>query len=72
MTPKEKAEWLFDRMRDKIPDFLTVQMTEECTRKQCLLCCDQVLETMLKWSTSFEPYAYWQEVRNEIQKMLFP
>ena len=61
MTPKEKAQELFDKML-----FCYQGNIDEYTAKQCaLICCNEVLGYM----GADRGYQYWTEVKQEIEKL---
>jgi hypothetical protein len=84
MTPKEKAEQLFNQYANVIYDrALTVKQYEIC--KECaLIAVDEILNLMNRSIDHFVPhfgggghtikmpnqeYQYWQEVKQEIEKL---
>jgi hypothetical protein len=63
MTPAEKAKWLVQEMKGgccRCP---------HDSKEAALICCDEVLQSLLDNSTSTEPYNFWQQVKTEIQKL---
>jgi hypothetical protein len=62
MTPKQKASNLYDRM--------TVDFTiDKWQTKQCALIAVEEIETVLLQERVFESLDYWQEVKQEIEKL---
>jgi hypothetical protein len=64
MTPKEKADQIFDLMYDAIPAHPAGG--EYDAAKQCaLICCDEVLGYM----GADRGTVFWQEVKQQIEKL---
>jgi hypothetical protein len=68
MTPKEKAEKLYNRMLPKSGVVFKLQA------KQCaLIAVDEILSDyknyLLHAHTEYKGLMYWQEVKNEIEKL---
>ncbi len=68
MTPKEKAQELFDKM------FLVIEnkgMYDDLYRaKQCaLIAVDEIFKVALFYNDSQSEIPYWQEVKQEIEKL---
>jgi len=72
MTPKEKAEELYNRMLPKSGVVFKLQA------KQCaLVAVDEIIASnpkiIIKWAFSgikeFDSISYWQEVKQEIEKL---
>lgn len=75
MTPKEKAEELVNKFMNiknvKLSDYSVIYLP---TAKQCaLLAVDALLSSLLRWDeyaqTNCEEYYYWQQVKEEIEKL---
>ena len=72
MTPKEKAKELVDKFRKYVDDgrhngFYSGEITFE-NQKQCaLIAVDEILNEY--WSHDTKREKFWQEVRNEINKL---
>lgn len=72
MTPKEKAEELFYKMlsTDKLDDYSFVGSK---VAKQCaLIAVDEIIEFLVQASKYLvfpEQIKYWQEVKQEIEKL---
>jgi hypothetical protein len=66
MTPKEKAEELVDRFYNEVR---YMQRSKECA----LIAVDELISSHNKWDdyaqTNSEEYYYWQEVKQEIEKL---
>ena len=74
MTPKEKAEELVDKFWDKlyaIPSFNNPTELAEQSKQCALICVDEILESHYKVLVGVMPktYDYWQEVKEEINKL---
>ncbi len=64
MTPKEKAIELVGK--------LSMYFSENAPAKQCvLICVDEILDSHYKVHNGVKPsiYKYWQEVKQEINKL---
>jgi hypothetical protein len=69
MTPKEKAEELYDKMYGKTPvRNLIIQIEEDKQyAKQCaLVAVDEIIITR---TSGVEFFYYWNEVKKEIQNL---
>ncbi len=71
MTPKEKAKELVEKYQfngDMIDD---VRMSEESAVECALICVDEILESLwnVGHSSSNNEIKYWQEVKQEINKL---
>ena len=70
MKAKEKAEELFYKMlsTDKVDDYSFVGSK---VAKQCaLICVDELIIQQEKYNNgSFYPSKYWQQVKQEIEKL---
>ena len=66
LTPKEKAKELVDR-------FLQRRYTDEDSKECALICVDEVLKNSLQLpvllSTAVSEEIYWEEVKQEIEKL---
>lgn len=63
MTPKEKAEEL-------VYDFYGIASMSKTAAKQCaLIAVDEILDVLWDNGTTSNYYKYWQEVKNEIEKL---
>jgi hypothetical protein len=63
MTPKEKAKELFDKYQ-----LAGSQWYVDTTKKYALIAVDEIWNA-LESARAFEEYDYWQEVKQEIQKL---
>jgi hypothetical protein len=68
MTPKEKAKELFDKFVDLSGIFVGDYESE---KSMCLIVVDEILESHYKLLSGVNPsvYKYWQEVKQEIEKL---
>jgi len=65
MTPKEHAEELVDKFIQYTP---ADSEFEYPYAKQCaLIAVDEILKVLSKYGT--KEYEYWEEVKNELQKL---
>lgn len=63
MTPKEKAEELFDKMLNEHPSLMGAHdMAKQCA----LIAVDEIKS--LNWKTQEDAY-YWYAVKKEIEKL---
>ena len=60
MSPKDKARELVDKMYGF--DYL------EC-KLNALTCCNEMQDFITKYNNPFEDFKYWDEVKNEIEKL---
>jgi hypothetical protein len=68
MTPKEKAKELFDKYVDLSGIFVGDYESE---KSMCLIAVDEILESHYKLLSGVNTtiYKYWQEVKQEIEKL---
>lgn len=70
MSPADKAEVLQRRFWLRTLQHNTSEEVRNYMAKECaLICCEEILQALDKWSASFEPYKFWEEVKNEIHKL---
>lgn len=73
MTPKEKARELIDKMFLKIPSVYdpTNLPHYPIAKEMSLIAVDEILQHNCFVSTGIKPsvYNYWQEVKQEIEKL---
>jgi hypothetical protein len=74
MTPKEKAKELVNKyyiilMKKNYPNVAQMDAAKECA----LIAVDELISSHNKWDdyaqTNSEEYYYWQEVKQEIEKL---
>jgi len=64
MTPKEKAEQLFNRF------YFDTLLNELKDAKDCaLIAVDEILFIVLKYNDTQPEVTYWKEVKQEIEKL---
>jgi len=64
MTPKEKAEQLFNRF------YFDTLLNELEDAKDCaLIAVDEILFIVLKYNDTQPEVTYWKEVKQEIEKL---
>jgi DNA primase large subunit len=71
MTPKEKAEELFDKFELSFAGVISADEDWEALGKQCaLIAVDEVIEALHEhhWQNRLI-IDYWQEVKNELEKL---
>lgn len=75
MTPKEKAEQLYESMFYKLNDskgiFLQIDSKDECAKNCAILAVDEILaifydDTQSMWD---DELSYWHQVKQEIEKL---
>jgi len=70
MTPKEKAIELVNKMRDEIPchcdDWEQAKQCALIAVDEVINCCEEYDKLPETWVTQIN---YWQEVRQEIEKL---
>ena len=66
MTPKEKAEQLVDIYEDRCPEYI-----KHYTAKWCaLIAVNELIDEQTAWQNGqVNPVLYWQEVKQEIEKL---
>jgi hypothetical protein len=81
MTPKEKAEELVDNFRLNVLDYEGCGINEHKAKQCALIAVDEILRNIYKNSSfeiyhinndkmnEFEAIHYWQEVKQEIEKL---
>jgi predicted Co/Zn/Cd cation transporter (cation efflux family) len=67
MTPKEKARELVDKMSSIIEGYGWEEISKECA----LIAVDEIIESHYKLLSGVKTsiYKYWQEVKQEIEKL---
>ena len=71
MTPKEKAQELFDKFELSFAGVISADEDWEALGKQCaLISVDEVIEALHEhhWQNRLI-IDYWQEVKNELEKL---
>ena len=69
MTPKEKAVELFNKMY-QAKDILFQKKMDKYQAKQCaLIAVDEILDVLFQIFESYEERIFWQEVKQEIEKL---
>lgn len=74
MTPKEKAEELVGKFRDKIISFLSDNMKDSNAKQCALIAVDEIIQLLDHTPLIDDDYAehiinYWNEVKQEIEKL---
>lgn len=72
MTPEEKAINLIQKFEGLVAhpfDGKGNIRLSDSVRSAALICCDEVLQSLLNNSTSTEPYNYWQSVKKNIKSL---
>jgi hypothetical protein len=67
MTPKEKAEELFDKMMYHIMYNCQPTLSEMVAKQCALIAVDEILK--LELQEVYQNIDYWQEVKQEIEKL---
>ena len=72
MTPKEKAKELVVKMSKSLPDVIR-GFRIDTSKKYALICVDEILKNSLQLpvllSTAVSEEIYWDEVKQEINKL---
>ncbi len=72
MTPKEKAVELFKKMY-QVHSVAASDITKYFAKQCALIAVDELISALYKWDddaqTNREEYYYWQEVKQEIEKL---
>jgi hypothetical protein len=70
MTPKEKAEDLFDMFNSK-NDILFHQLDKEGAKQCALIVVSEILDELsqIDDGQTYIPYIYWEQVKEEIEKL---
>ena len=74
MTPKEKAQELFDKFANTLPRvFYKLEIKNYYSSKQCaLIAVDEIMKEMSKVCVDHllhDKVIYWEQVKEEIQKL---
>lgn len=70
MTPKQKAEELFDKFYNTLPSYTDEGQIEWQSAKQCsLIAVDEILFITKMYNDTYAETTYWQEVKTEIEKL---
>lgn len=72
MTPKEKAEELFNKYRNTIVSFLSDNMKDYNAQQCALIAVDMLIEefgTYYIINSGGKNEIYWEEVKKEIEKL---
>lgn len=74
MTPKEKAEELFNKYRNTIMSFLSDNMKDYNAQQCALIAVDEILQELDHLPFNDQDFGtfkmkYWQEVKKEIEKL---
>lgn len=70
MTPKEKAENLFNYFYNHCFNSEAFRHDNKDNAVECaLFCVDEILKANHIWYENSIPYKYWQEVKNKINKL---
>ena len=63
MTPKEKAQYLFDIYTNYVGEYDVDKLAKQCA----IIAVDEILN--LYWLHDKKGFDYWQEVKQEIEKL---
>jgi hypothetical protein len=69
MTPQEKALELYTYHESLIRDFTRGVSIKELSKECALKCVDEILKCHMWKYNSVEPYKFWQQVKQEIEKI---
>jgi len=68
MTPQEKADDLFRKMY-QVRSVAASDITKYFAKQSALIAVDEILKLDIRARNSIEPYEYWEEVKQEIEKL---
>lgn len=70
MTPKEKAKELRDKFYDQ-RDYVMIgdEFANERARQCALIAVEEIMDVLWDNGTSSNYYKYWQEVKQEIERL---
>jgi hypothetical protein len=70
MTPKDKAKELISRFNfQHTGDSYTIFQNVDESKICCLIAIDEIQDFITKYNNPFEDFKYWDEVKNEIEKL---
>jgi DNA recombination-dependent growth factor C len=72
MTPKEKAQELFDKyyqIFEDDEDEHFIDTSKRISKLSALIAVDEIIEEVYNNESSISRYKYWQEVKQEIEKL---
>jgi hypothetical protein len=70
MTPKEKAKNLYDEFHSVLPSYNDEGQLEHELAKRCaIIAVDEIKEFMSPMVNSKQAYDYWDEVKQELNKL---
>lgn len=74
MTPKEKAKELYELFNPIVEkeDFYHDDVEHENSKKAALICVDEIIQAIdwHKFEVPNKQFEYWQEVKQEIEKLV--
>lgn len=70
MTPKQEAEELYNKFHFEIPSYPDEGEQEYITAKKCAsVAVNVILSRCIDEEAQYRAYKYWQEVKQEIEKL---
>lgn len=70
MAPKEKAEELVAKYRDKIVSFLSDNMKDMNVKQCALIAVDEILAQNISTPDDYgASWTYWMQVKQELEKL---
>ena len=70
MTAKEKAKELMSRFNfEHTGDTYTIFQNVDESKRCSLIAVDEIQDFITKYNNPFEDFKYWDEVKNEIEKL---
>ena len=69
MTPKEKAEELVYKFAHAKSQYGFINTNKHRTKECAIISVDEILQANKVWYENSIPYKYWQEVKQEIEKL---
>ena len=70
MTAKEKAEEVVDKFYPRATSYSSDRKNQKDNAKQCaLIAVEEMQDFITKYNNPFEDFKYWDEVKNEREKL---
>jgi hypothetical protein len=66
MTPKEKAQELYNKFFTLLPDHENIEYENQSAKKCAYLCTEEIIISQHSFGQNSEDYNYWYKVQSEI------
>jgi len=66
MTPKEKAQDLYDKFFSLLPDHKNIEYENKSAKKCAYLCTEEIIMSQHSFCQNSKDHNYWYEVQSEI------